>query len=46
MKWLIALLVMLVLLLQYRLWVGEGSFAEVVSLKHADRASSRLSWIS
>lgn len=33
MRWLIPLLVILVLLLQYRLWVGEGSFAEVVSLK-------------
>ena len=33
MRWLIPLLVVLVLLLQYRLWVGEGSFAEVVSLK-------------
>lgn len=33
MRWLIPLLVILVLVLQYRLWVGEGSFAEVVSLK-------------
>lgn len=33
MKWLIALLLVALLFLQYRLWVGEGSFAEVVSLK-------------
>ena len=33
MKWLIALLLVVLLVLQYRLWVGEGSFAEVVSLK-------------
>ena len=33
MRWLILALVMLVLFLQYRLWVGEGSIAEVVSLK-------------
>jgi len=35
MKWLIVLLVLLVLYLQYRLWVGEGSMAEVVSLEQA-----------
>jgi len=33
MKWLVAFLVILLLVLQYRLWVGEGSFAEVVSLQ-------------
>jgi cell division protein FtsB len=33
MKWLTALLLVILLVLQYRLWVGEGSFAEVVSLK-------------
>jgi cell division protein FtsB len=33
MKWLVTFLVILLLVLQYRLWVGEGSFAEVVSLQ-------------
>lgn len=33
MKWLVALLLVALIALQYRLWVGEGSFAEVVSLK-------------
>lgn len=33
MKWLIATLVICLLYLQYRLWVGEGSVAEVVSLQ-------------
>lgn len=33
MRWLIAVLVILLLVLQYRLWVGRGSLAEVVSLK-------------
>jgi len=28
------LLLLLLVALQYRLWVGEGSFAEVVSLQH------------
>lgn len=33
MKWLIAALVITLLFLQYRLWVGEGSIAEVVELQ-------------
>ena len=33
MKWLIATLLILLLFLQYRLWVGEGSLAEVSTLK-------------
>jgi cell division protein FtsB len=33
MKWLIAALVVCLLLLQYRLWIGEGSLAEVVQLQ-------------
>lgn len=32
MRWLIWLLVVLLLLLQYRLWVGDGSLAEVWDL--------------
>lgn len=33
MKWLIAALVVCLLFLQYRLWIGEGSLAEVVQLQ-------------
>ena len=33
MKWLVPILVMLLLGLQYRLWVGEGSLADVSRLK-------------
>ncbi|WP_166252504.1 septum formation initiator family protein [Marinobacter salicampi] len=33
MKWLWAVMVVLVLLLQVRLWAGEGSFAQVWSLE-------------
>ncbi|SMF06132.1 cell division protein FtsB [Alteromonadaceae bacterium Bs31] len=33
MKWLVALLIVVLLALQYRLWVGEGSIANVVSLQ-------------
>jgi len=33
MRWLIAILVALILILQYRLWVGDGSLAEVYHLK-------------
>lgn len=29
MKWLTAILVLLLIVLQYRLWVGDGSFADV-----------------
>ncbi len=32
MRWVILLLVVLLLALQYRIWVGEGSFAEVWDL--------------
>ena len=32
MRWLVWLLVVLLVLLQYRLWVGDGSFAEVWDL--------------
>lgn len=34
MRLLIALLLLLLILLQYRLWVGPGSLAEVNNLKH------------
>lgn len=33
MRWVIAALVLVVLLLQYRLWVGDGSLAEVSALR-------------
>jgi len=33
MKWLISLLIVLLLGLQYRLWIGEGSLAHNVSLQ-------------
>ena len=33
MKWLLAILTVLLLMTQYRLWVGEGSFAEVTRLE-------------
>ena len=33
MKFLIAILLLLLVVLQYRLWVGEGSLAEVYNLK-------------
>ena len=33
MKWLLSLLTVLLLLLQYKLWVGDGSVPEVVHLK-------------
>ncbi|WP_297528979.1 cell division protein FtsB [Thiohalobacter sp.] len=35
MRWLIALLVALLIYLQYRLWVGDGSLAEVWRLRGA-----------
>ncbi|WP_444944754.1 septum formation initiator family protein [Microbulbifer sp. ZKSA006] len=34
MKWLLAILTTMLLATQYRLWVGEGSLAEVTRLKH------------
>ncbi len=33
MKWLVAALAICIVYLQYRLWIGEGSIAEVVSLQ-------------
>ncbi len=33
MRWLIVLLIVLLVALQYRLWVGQGSFAELYALK-------------
>ncbi|WP_444901958.1 septum formation initiator family protein [Microbulbifer sp. SSSA007] len=33
MKWLLAILTIILLTTQYRLWVGEGSLAEVTRLK-------------
>lgn len=33
MKWLLAFLVVTLLVMQYRLWVGEGSMAEVTRLQ-------------
>lgn len=33
MKWLLAILTLMLLSTQYRLWVGEGSLAEVTRLK-------------
>ncbi|UTA49145.1 cell division protein FtsB [Simiduia sp. 21SJ11W-1] len=35
MKWLLPILVLLLAALQYRLWVGEGSYAEVARLEAA-----------
>lgn len=33
MKWIVAVLLIVIGYLQYRLWVGEGSIAEVMSLQ-------------
>lgn len=33
MKWIIALLIGLILILQYRLWVGDGGIPEVLKLQ-------------
>ena len=33
MKWLAAVLILIVVLLQYRLWVGDGSLAQVTRLE-------------
>lgn len=33
MKWLLSLLIVLLLLLQYRLWVGDGGIPEVMHLQ-------------
>ena len=35
MRWLVSLLVFLLLVLQYRLWLGEGGYAEVWRLGRA-----------
>ncbi|MFC1748595.1 cell division protein FtsB [Pseudomonadota bacterium] len=35
MKWIIAVLIIFLLALQYKLWVGHGSMAEVNRLQHA-----------
>ncbi len=35
MKWISAILIVLLLILQYKLWVGQGSFAEVSRLEQA-----------
>ena len=34
MKWVVLLLIVLLGFLQYRLWVGEGSLAQIAELKH------------
>ncbi|HEX5635630.1 MAG TPA: cell division protein FtsB [Gammaproteobacteria bacterium] len=38
MKWIIALLAVLLLLLQYRLWLGDGSIPEVLHLQNEKEA--------
>ena len=38
MRWLISLLIALFLLLQFHLWVGEGSLAEVSGLRSKNEA--------
>ena len=35
MKWIVAILLILLVVLQYKLWVGQGSLAEVSRLKQA-----------
>ncbi len=35
MKWIAAILLIMLLALQYRLWVGQGSLAEVSRLQHS-----------
>ncbi len=41
MRWLIALLVATLLVLQYRLWVGEGSLSEVWHLRQQVEAQRK-----
>ncbi len=44
MKWGLAILLLVLLQLQYRLWVGEGSFAHIKQLEHSideQRAANR-----
>ena len=38
MKWIIALLAVLLLMLQYRLWLGDGSIPEVLHLENEKEA--------
>jgi cell division protein FtsB len=40
MRWLAAILALLLLVLQYRLWVGDGSMAEVKALRGEIRAQT------
>jgi cell division protein FtsB len=40
MRWLAAILLLLLLVLQYRLWVGDGSLAEVKALRGEIRAQT------
>mgnify|MGYP001812674235 FL=1 len=40
-RWLVPLLLLLFIMLQYRLWVGEGSLAEVATLER-EIAEERL----
>lgn len=37
MKWMLAILIIILLSLQYRLWVGDGSLAEVARLEREVR---------
>lgn len=41
MKWILALLVAILIALQYRLWVGEGSWADVTRLEREVRQQER-----
>jgi len=41
MKWILALLVAILIALQYRLWVGEGSWADVTRLEREVREQER-----
>jgi len=41
MKWILALLVTILIALQYRLWVGEGSWADVTRLEREVREQER-----
>ena len=41
MRWLILLLAVLFIILQFQLWVGEGSFAEVNALDNKNEALKR-----
>ena len=44
MKWLIGILVVAFVVLQYRLWVGEGSIAEVTDLqRRIERQQTEIS---